>query len=383
MMKGIYVDHAATTPLHPEAARAMEPYLSQHFGNASSIHRFGREARAGLDHARRTLKRLIGAEKGNLVFTSGGTEADNLAILGTAFAQRERGKHIITTRVEHHAVLHACEFLEESGFDVTYLSVDSEGRISLAELERSLREDTILVSIMFGNNETGTIQPVREIGDLLKEKDVYFHTDAVQAFGLEPIDVQALHIDLLTAASHKINGPKGVGFLYVAPHVKLSPLLYGGSQERNLRAGTENVAGIVGFAKAAEVAYADLQARRSFYTGLKRSMLQRFSEAGVAFQINGPDPEQALPHILNLSFLQVKADVMLMNLDLAGVGASSGSACSAGSLQPSHVLLAMYDDEIRAETAIRFSFGYGNTDEDVREIVRITKGIVERLKQQV
>lgn len=381
-MREIYVDHAATTPLHPEAVRAMEPFLYQHFGNASSIHRFGRKARGALDEARRKLKRLIGVEQGNLIFTSGGTEADNLAVLGSAFANQKRGRHIITTRVEHHAILHACEYLEQNGFDVTYLPVDEQGRICLTDLKRSLREDTILVSVIFGNNETGTLQPIQEIGELLKETDIYFHTDAVQVFGFAPIDVQALHVDLLTAASHKVNGPKGVGFLYAAPHVKLNPLLYGGAQERNFRAGTENVAGIVGFAKAAELAYADLNARRAAYAALKRSLVQRLSEVGLVFQINGPDPEQALPHILNVSFPQVKADVMLMNLDLAGVAASSGSACSAGSMQPSHVLLAMFNDERRAQTAIRFSFGYGNTEEDVRQIVRITKEIMDRLAHQ-
>jgi cysteine desulfurase len=378
-MNQIYIDHAATTPLHPQVLEAMLPYLDTHFGNPSSIHGFGRESRAALDQARRNLAETLGVEPGQLVFTSGGTEADNMALLGVAIANQHKGKHIITSAIEHHAVLHTCQHLEEMGFEVTYLPVDSYGQVHIGDLQNALREDTILVSIMYGNNEVGTIQPIIQIGELLKEQEVYFHTDAVQAFGIEQLDIKKMNVQLLSISSHKINGPKGIGLLYIAPKIQLHPLLFGGAQERNRRAGTENIAGIVGFAEAAKLAYEHIDERRKAYQGYRERLLELFAGAGVEYQLNG-HPEQFMPHVLNVSFDGVRADAMLMNLDLEGIGASSGSACSAGSLQPSHVISAMHKSEERVNSAIRFSFGLGNTMQEIEKVANTVVKIIRRLR---
>ncbi|WP_202080171.1 cysteine desulfurase family protein [Caldalkalibacillus salinus] len=377
-MTRIYVDHAATTPMHDDVLDAMLPYLKNDFGNPSSIHQFGRETRAALDEARRSLANHLGAKPSELVFTSGGTEADNMALFGIANAHKSKGRHVITTQVEHHAVLYACEQLEEMGFEVTYLPVNHEGRVTRDILEKHLRDDTILVSMMYGNNEVGTLQPLAEIGDMLQERDIVFHTDAVQAFGIEEVNVKTLGVDLLSISGHKINGPKGIGCLYVKANTKLQPIFYGGSQERNRRAGTENIAAIVGLAKAAEVSYEALAEKRKHLFQLRERLIQGLQEADVSFIVNG-DSEHTLPHILNVSFIGVKADAMLMNLDIAGIAASSGSACSAGSLRPSHVLEAMNVGESRVESAIRFSFGFNNTEADVDEIVKQVQAIYQRL----
>ena len=329
-MSHIYVDHAATTPIHPQVIEAMLPFLQTYYGNPSSIHGVGRETRAALDQARKRLGGILQVDPAQIVFTSGGTEADNMAILGVALANKDKGKHIITSSIEHHAVLHACRYLEEIGYEITYLPVNQYGEIKLSELEKAVREDTILVSIMYGNNEVGTLQPIREISLLLKERNIYFHTDAVQAFGIEDLNLSEIPVDLLSVSSHKINGPKGIGLLYVAKHVKISPLLYGGSQERNRRAGTENIAGIVGFAEAAELAYRTMLERRKQYTSYRELLLAAFDRAEIQYKLNG-HPNQYLPHVLNVSFMEMKADAMLMNLDLEGIAAASGSACSAGS----------------------------------------------------
>ena len=376
-MNHIYVDHAATTPIHPDVVETMLPYMQTHFGNPSSIHAVGRETRSALDQARRLIANQLGVEPGQLVFTSGGTEADNLAIIGVAMANQHKGKHIITSTIEHHAVLNTCKYLEEIGFEVTYLPVNSEGEIELGSLENALRKDTILVSIMYGNNEVGTLQPVREISQLLKERNIYFHSDAVQAFGIERIDLQEIPIDLLALSSHKINGPKGMGLLYLGKKVKMSPLLFGGSQERNRRAGTENTAGIVGFAKAVEIASREMDERRKAYLAYRQRILQILDQEGISYQLNGHQ-EKFLPHILNVSFAEMKADAMLMNLDLEGVAAASGSACSAGSLQPSHVILAMHGEEERAKSAIRFSFGLGNTLEQMEQVAYTVVKILQK-----
>jgi cysteine desulfurase len=378
-MSHIYVDHAATTPMHPQVVEAMLPYLHTHFGNPSSIHAFGRNTRAALDDARRTIGNQIGIEPGQMIFTSGGTEADNLALIGVAMANKEKGKHIITSQIEHHAILHTCNYLEELDYDVTYLPVDSYGQVQLKDLQEAIKEDTILVSIMYGNNEVGTIQPIEEIGQFLESQNIYFHTDAVQAIGIEQLNIRELPVDLLSISSHKVNGPKGIGCLFVAPHVKLKPLLFGGAQERNRRAGTENIAAIIGFAEAIKVAYDQLDERRETYLFYRNKMLGILNEEKVEFNING-HPEHYLPHILNLSFTGVKGDALLMNLDLAGIGASSGSACSAGSLQPSHVILAMHKDEQQANSAIRFSFGLGNTMEQIEQVARKTAEIIHKMK---
>ncbi|HET7628358.1 MAG TPA: cysteine desulfurase family protein [Bacillales bacterium] len=379
-MDVIYVDHAATTPTHPEIVQAMLPYFSEHYGNPSSIHAFGRKTRAVLDDARQTAADSIGANREEIVFTSGGTEADNLAIIGAVFANGEPGGHVITSAVEHHAVLHTCQYLESIGIDVTYLPVDASGRIDLDELTNALREDTVFVSIMYGNNEVGTLQPIAEIGAILRDKNIVFHTDAVQAFGLVPMNVHALGVDLLSVSGHKINGPKGTGFLFVRNGVQIASRLHGGEQERKRRAGTENVAGIAGFAKAIELAQASMEKRREQYERYRSKMLAVFAEEKVVHEVNGSEPHH-LPHILNVYFPDVSAEAMLVNLDLAGIAASSGSACTAGSFEPSHVLSAMYDDEERSKCSIRFSFGYGNTIETIEQAAREAANIAKRLRR--
>ncbi|NNU91264.1 cysteine desulfurase family protein [Anoxybacillus sp. CHMUD] len=378
-MERIYLDHAATSPVHPQVVEAMVPYMTTYFGNPSSIHSFGRETRRALDEARETIAKTIGAKANEIIFTSGGTEADNLAIIGVAMANRERGRHIITTSVEHHAVLNTCKYLQKQGFDVTYLPVDEHGIISIEQLKSALRDDTVLVSIMFGNNETGVLQPIHDIGQLLHDHDVYFHTDAVQAYGLVPIDVHELGIDLLSVSSHKINGPKGVGFLYVREGVRLTPHIYGGEQERKRRAGTENVPGIVGLQKAAELAQQMMSEKRALYEQFQRIMLTTFEREGIHYAVNGHETNR-LPHVLNVAFFETNVEALLVNLDLAGIAASSGSACTAGSIDPSHVLVAMYGNESeRIRSSVRFSFGYGNTLEQIERAAHEISKIVKRL----
>ncbi|MBH0157671.1 cysteine desulfurase [Fictibacillus sp. 5RED26] len=377
-MKNVYLDHAATSPVHPEVIEEMIPFLTEHFGNPSSIHQYGRKTRKALDDARTMIATSIGASRNEIIFTSGGTESDNLAILGTVSALEKKGKHVITTEVEHHAVLHTCQELEKRGFDVTYLSVDDNGRISLEELRKSLREDTVLVSIMFCNNETGTTQDIKEIGSLLKEKEILFHTDAVQAYGLISIDVNELNIDLLSASGHKINSPKGSGFLYVKEGVPFLPQGFGGEQERKRRAGTENVAGIAALRKAASIAEKEREERFSQYTTFRDTMKRIWTEEEISFIENG-SLDHFLPHILNVSFPGVKTEVLLVNLDLAGIAASSGSACTAGSHEPSHVLKAMFGDDERTKSSVRFSFGLGNKLEDIEYAALETAKIVKRL----
>ncbi|KFZ43932.1 MULTISPECIES: cysteine desulfurase family protein [Anoxybacillus] len=378
-MERIYLDHAATSPVHPEVVEAMVPYMTTYFGNPSSIHSFGRETRRALDEARETMAKTIGAKANEIVFTSGGTEADNLAIIGVAMANRERGRHIITTSVEHHAVLNTCKYLQKQGFDVTYLPVDEHGMISVEQVKSALRDDTIIVSIMFGNNETGVLQPIHDIGQLLRDHDAYFHTDAVQAYGLIPIHVGELGIDLLSVSSHKINGPKGVGFLYVREGVRLTPHIYGGEQERKRRAGTENVPGIVGLQKAAELAQQTMAEKRGLYEQFQRIMLTTFEQEGIDYAVNGHETNR-LPHVLNVAFFGTNVEALLVNLDLAGIAASSGSACTAGSIDPSHVLVAMYGNESdRIRSSVRFSFGYGNTIEQVERAAYDIAKIVKRL----
>ncbi|WP_108669488.1 cysteine desulfurase family protein [Peribacillus acanthi] len=378
-MERIYLDNAATTPMHPKVIEEMLTVMQSHFGNPSSIHSFGRESRKLLDDSRLVLAKSIGAKPNDILITSGGTEADNTAIIGVAEANKHRGRHIITTAIEHHAVLHTCSFLEKQGYDVTYLQVDESGKICLDDLKRALREDTILVTIMYGNNEVGTMQEIIEIGSMLQEHGAFFHTDAVQAYGIVPIDVKELGVDLLSVSSHKINGPKGIGFLYVKEGVKLTPLLYGGEQEKKRRAGTENIPGIVGFAKAAELAYEAIEVKVESYLSFKRRMIDIFMEEEIPFSVNG-DTKSALPHVLNISFPGTNVEAMLVNLDLAGIAVSSGSACTAGSIDPSHVLVAMFGKgSEQTMNSIRFSFGMNNTMEHVEKAARETSKIVKRL----
>jgi cysteine desulfurase len=378
-LERIYLDHAATSPMHPDVIETMVPFMTEIFGNPSSIHFFGRQGRHAVDEAREAIAKSIGAKENEIIFTSGGTEADNLALIGVATANRQKGKHIITSSVEHHAVLHTCHYLEKQGFEVTYLPVNEQGKISLDDLQNALRDDTILVSIMFGNNETGVLQPIKEIGEMLKEHQAFFHTDAVQAYGLIPIDVNELHIDLLSVSAHKINGPKGVGFLYARETVKLIPHLYGGEQERKRRAGTENVAGIVGMAKAVEIAQATMNEKAKMYRSFKEKMLKIFEQEGILYSVNG-DENDSLPHVLNVAFPGTNVESMLVNLDLAGIAVSSGSACTAGSIDPSHVLVAMFGkDSERIRSSIRFSFGLGNTEEQIEKAAYETVKAVRRL----
>lgn len=378
-MKAIYLDHAATTPIHPQVALAMQTVLTDQFGNPSSIHQHGRAARKIVDEARREMAKSIGANETNIIFTSGGTEANNMAIIGTALKNKARGRHIITTAIEHHAVLHPCQYLMKNGFDVTILPVDQSGKIAVSDVEAALREDTILVSVMYANNETGTRQPIAEIGKLLKGTGAAFHTDAVQAYAVTSIDVNELGIDLLSVTAHKMSGPKGSGFLYVRDGVELSPLFFGGEQERKRRAGTENVAGIIGFKTAIEVAKEKQREKIETYKRLRQRLLEQFEESGIDYVVNG-DVDECLPHILNVSFPGTTAEALLVNLDLAGISASSGSACTAGSLEPSHVLTAMFPhDKKRAESAIRFSFGLGNTVQEIEKAGMETLKAVERM----
>jgi cysteine desulfurase len=379
-MNPIYLDHAATTPTHPDVVEAMLPYLKEDFGNPSSIHQFGRKSRGALDQARRVIAESIGAAPNEIVFTSGGTESDNMAIVGAATANQQKGNHIITTAVEHHAVLHTCQFLERSGFEVTYLPVDETGRVSVDDVKKAVREDTILATMMYGNNEVGTLQPIADIGATLQENDVVFHTDAVQAYGLIDINVAELQVDLLSATGHKINGPKGTGFLYVREGVHLTPRHHGGEQERKRRAGTENVAGIVGLTEAMKFSRETREERSNTYQTFRETIVRIFKQEGIEFEVNGSS-NHYLPHILNVHFPGVNVESLLVNLDLAGVAVSSGSACTAGSHEPSHVLAAMFGNDDRGQSSIRFSFGYGNTNEQVERAAIETTKIVARLKK--
>lgn len=380
-MERIYLDHAATSPTHLEVVEKMIPYMTETFGNPSSIHFYGRQTRHAVDEARRACARSIHANPNEIIFTSGGTEADNLALIGVARANRHKGNHIITTQIEHHAILHTCELLEREGFEVTYLPVDETGRVQVSDIQKALTEETILVSVMFGNNEVGTMQPIAEIGKLLKEHQAYFHTDAVQAYGLVEINVKEFGIDLLSISAHKINGPKGVGFLYAGTNVKFEPLLIGGEQERKRRAGTENVPSIVGLQHAILLAEKTREQKDAQYEEFKDIMVSVFQNEDITFEVNG-NLEYRLPHVLNISFTGMNIEPFLVNLDLAGIAVSSGSACTAGSIDPSHVLVAMFgkdSDQIRS--SVRFSFGLGNTKEQIEKAAYETVKIVKRLTQ--
>ncbi|WP_339177425.1 cysteine desulfurase family protein [Oceanobacillus sp. FSL W7-1293] len=378
-MEAIYLDHAATSPMARGVAEAMISVYEEIIGNASSVHSFGRKARQQLDASRQVLAASIGANEKELIFTSGGTEADNMALTGVAEANRDKGNHIITSIQEHHAALHTAEKLEKQGFRVTYLPVDEKGLVSTQDVEAALTDDTILVSIMYVNNETGVIQPISEIGELLKEHHAYFHTDAVQAYGLLDIDVHAQNIDLLTATAHKIGGPKGIGFLYANEKVAMSPIQFGGEQERKRRPGTENIPAAVGFELASNIVMETKAARNQQYEKYKQILIDTFTESGIDFGING-DPEKTVSTIINIRFPGANVESLLANFDLSGVAASSGSACTAGSVEPSHVLSAMFGSESPVTTnSIRFSFGLANTEENVKEAAERIAGIVKRL----
>lgn len=359
--------------------------MTEKFGNASSVHSFGREAKRMVNGARDRLAASLGCRPEELVFTGGGTESDNLALFGTIQAQKSRGKHIVTTAIEHHAVLHSCRQLERNGFEVTYLPVDRTGRVHPEQIAQSLRPDTILVSVMYGNNEVGTLQPIVEIGEMVRRNnsDTVFHVDAVQALGAVPIHCHELPADLISFSSHKINGPQGVGALYIRKKLMIEPMLYGGLQEKKRRAGTENIAGIIGFAKAAELAAAGLSKRREHDLMLRTTLLKSLESAVGRgyFHVNGNE-EYYLPHILNISFPEMQTETMLMNLDMEGIAVASGSACTSGSLEPSHVLEAMNLPQNLLRSAIRFSFGLGNTSEEIEYTAEKVGTILTRLRKK-
>lgn len=381
-MQRIYLDHAATSPIHPQVISRMVEVMESQFGNPSSIHSYGRETRHILDETREELAKSINAKANNIILTSGGTEADNLAVIGYAEKNSQRGKHIITTQIEHHAILHSCEELEKRGFEVTYLPVDEEGYIGIEDFQAALREDTILVTIMFGNNEVGTIQPIREIGELLIDHQAVFHTDAVQAYGVINLDVEEIKVDLLSVSAHKINGPKGIGFLYVRDGIALSQRAFGGEQERKRRAGTENVPAIAGFREAVQIALGDIERKQKLYQTYKAILIETLKKKEILFELNG-SLDKSLSHVLNLSFPGTNVEAMLVNLDLAGVAVSSGSACTAGSIEPSHVLVAMFGKKSeRLTNSIRFSFGLNNTKEQVEMAAEETAKVVKRLTKQ-
>ncbi|MBC2207145.1 cysteine desulfurase family protein [Listeria booriae] len=380
-MERVYLDHAATSPIHPEVVQAMLASFTNNYGNPSSIHYAGREARKSLDEARATVAQSIQADEREIVFTSGGTEGDNIALIGAALANKERGTHIITTAIEHPAVLETCKYLETQGFTVTYLPVDGDGVISLADFDAALTDETVLVSVMYGNNEIGSVQPIREIGARLADHQALFHTDAVQAFGMFDMDVAHLGVDLLTVTAHKINGPRGIGFLYVKNGVNLVYPFHGGEQERKRRAGTENLPGICGLAEAVRIAQESRKQKRSDFTEYKQVFVDTFEEAGIAFEVNGK-LEKSLPQVMNVRFPGVSVEQLLMNLDMEGIAVSSGSACTAGTVDPSHVLVALFgEDHDGVRESIRISFGLGNTYEEMEQVAAEIVKVVERLRK--
>ncbi|GGF07212.1 cysteine desulfurase [Halobacillus andaensis] len=378
-MDSIYLDHAATTPVHPEVIDIMMTSFKETFGNPSSVHLYGRKSRKLLDEARRTVAKSINAHEKEIIFTSGGTEADNLAVIGSAIANQHKGKHIITTPIEHHATLHAVEYLADQGFEVSYLPVYEDGRVKSQDLHNLLKEDTILVTVMMVNNETGVIQPIQELAEIVKDHQTYFHSDIVQAYGLYEIDTQILPVDLLAVSSHKINGPKGTGFLYMREGTVVHAQQHGGEQERKRRAGTENVPSIAGFEKAVKIMENERLEKIEMFQRYRDIFVDTLESEQVKFSINGSE-EMSAPSIINISFPGMNVETLLTNFDLSGIAASSGSACTAGSVEPSHVLSEMYgaEDE-RTTNSIRFSFGIANSEEQLVDAGKRISQIIKRL----
>ncbi|MEI5994989.1 cysteine desulfurase family protein [Candidatus Enterococcus mansonii] len=381
-MEPIYLDHAATTPIHPAVIEIMTDEMTHTFGNPSSIHTFGRQAHRKLEDIRQMIAASLYVKPHEIIFNSGGTEGDNTAIIEVALSRKDQGMHLITTAIEHPAVLETMNYLEGLGFEVTYLPVNEKGELAVSELEKALREDTILVSVMYGNNEVGNLLPIEEIGALLKTHPAIFHTDAVQAYGSERIVPHEIGIDLLSISAHKINGPKGVGFLFKNDSISLPPLLHGGEQEEKRRAGTENLAGIVGMGKAIMLLTdEEKQQRHGKYADFERIILSQLEDAQVDYQING-SPDNKLTHILNLWIPGVSSDLLLMHLDLQGVAISTGSACTAGTVEPSHVLEAMYGKDHQAiKESVRISFGLGNDETQIQQFVSILIETIKKIKQ--
>lgn len=375
----IYLDHAATTPARPEVVEAMLPYFTESFGNPSSVYTFSQKNKAKITECRELIAKTLGAKSNEIYFTAGGSESDNWALKATAEAYAEKGKHIITTKIEHHAILHTAQYLESRGFEVTYLDVDENGLVKIDQLKAAIRPDTILISVMFANNEIGTIEPIKEIGEIAKEHGIIFHTDAVQAYGQVPINVDECHIDMLSASGHKLNGPKGIGFLYIRTGLKLRSFVHGGAQERSRRAGTENVTGIVGLAKAVEIAFATMDERTKKECELRDYLIERVLAEVPYARLNGHRSKR-LPNNVNISFQFIEGESMLIMLDMAGICGSSGSACTSGSLDPSHVLLAIGLPHEIAHGSLRLTLGDENTKEEMDYVVDKIKEIVEKLR---
>ncbi|AUI70993.1 cysteine desulfurase family protein [Companilactobacillus alimentarius] len=375
-MAFVYLDNAATTPMATSVVNVISDQMAHNFGNASATNYFGRQARKVLDESRHVIAQSINAKDSEIVFTSGGTESDNTAVIETALSRQKLGKHIITTAIEHEAILKPLAYLETLGFEVTYLKPNSRGEVTVQQVKDALRDDTILVTIMYGNNEVGSMNPIKEIGELLKDHQAFFHTDAVQAFGMEDIDVKAEHIDMLSTSAHKINGPKFIGFLYINDKIHIPSFVKGGDQETKRRAGTENVPAIAGFAKAVQLLTpAEKKARQERYFGFKQKIQEILRQNKIEFGINGPTDSHALNHVMNLYLPGIDRGVLLTRLDLEGFAISGGSACTAGSLEPSHVLVAMFGkDSKKINDSVRISFGKDNTEE---EIVKFTNKLVD------
>lgn len=377
--KIIYMDNAATTPVKPEVLDAMLPYFTEKFGNPSSIYSISSQNKKDITTARETIAKAINTDTANIYFTAGGSESDNWALKATAEAYADKGCHIITSKIEHHAILHTCDYLEKRGYEITYIDVDENGIVDLKQLEEAIRPDTILISIMFANNEIGTIEPIAEIGKIAKEHGVLFHTDAVQAFTQVPIDVEEMNIDMLSVSGHKINGPKGIGFLYIRKGVKIRSFVHGGAQERSRRAGTENVPGIIGLAKATEIAVGNMKERTAKEIEVRNHIIERVMNEIPYTRLNG-DRERRLPNNINFSFQFIEGESMLIMLDSFGICASSGSACTSGALDPSHVLLAIGLPHEIAHGSLRLTISEDTTMEDADFVVDKLKGIVERLR---
>lgn len=375
----IYLDHAATTAVHPDVLKEMLPYFTDRFGNPSSVYGFAANNKNKLTEARETIAGALGAKPEEIYFTAGGSESDNWALKCTAEAYGVHGGHIITTKIEHHAILHTCKYLQNRGYDVTYLDVDENGLVDLNTLEAAIRPDTFLISIMFANNEIGTIEPIKEIGEIAHRHGILFHTDAVQAFGQIPIHVDEMNIDMLSASGHKFNGPKGIGFLYIKKGLKLKSFIHGGQQERGRRAGTENVPGIVGIAKACEIAMAEMEKRMKKGTELRDYLIERILKEIPYTRLNGHSKKR-LPNNVNISFQFVEGESILIMLDMAGICASSGSACTSGSVDPSHVLLAIGLPHEIAHGSLRLTIGYENTKEEMDTVVDNLKRIITNLR---
>lgn len=379
MNKLIYLDNAATTAVRPEVVDAMLPYFTEKYGNPSSVYDFAAKNKKAVNESRQIIADALNADVRDIYFTAGGTESDNWALISTAEAYAEKGKHIITSKIEHHAILHTCEYLESRGFEISYIDVDENGILKLEQLKSAIRPDTILISVMFANNEIGTIQPIQEIGQIAKEHNILFHTDAVQAFGQIPIDVEALNIDMLSASSHKLNGPKGIGFLYIRKGLKLKSFIHGGAQERKRRAGTENVPGIVGVGKAVEIAMATMKERTEKEVELRDYLISRILKEIPYVRLNG-DSKKRLPNNANFSFQFIEGESLLIMLDMEGICGSSGSACTSGSLDPSHVLLAIGLPHEIAHGSLRLTLSDSITKEDIDYVVEKVCGIVAKLR---